>query len=162
MSEPRRSTLDALVVVTLVAFAVTSLGFDRAAAMDLVAADSPDPFGRWLYWYGLRFDPLVAANPLFLRVMSGVSAFAFGPFYLWAARALWRGDGRLRRPAEIHAALMTYSMLVHVAVELWGDLPAPDRLVLALVYAPYLLVPVVLVRRARAAQRANGRSSDGA
>ncbi len=159
---PARGLIDALLAITLVAFALTSFGFDRAAALDLVAADSPDPFGRWLHWYGIRFDPLVAANPLFLRVMSGVSAFVFGPFYLWAARALWRGDPRLARPAEIYLALMIYSMVVHVAVELWGELPAPDRVVLALVYAPYLVVPFALVRRARALHSAKGRSSAGA
>lgn len=143
----RRPMADAFLVATLLAFAATSLLFDRAAALDHVAPDSPDPFGRWLWQFGNAYDPLVAQNPLFLRVMSGLSAFVFGPFYLWAARALWRGDGRLRVAALVWACAMTYSMVVHVAVELWGELPPTDLLVFALVYAPYCALPVALVAR---------------
>lgn len=143
----RRPLLDACLVATLIAFAATSLLFDRAAALDHVAPDSTDPFGRWLWQFGTSYDPLVAQNPLFLRIMSGVSAFVFGPFYLWAARALWRGDPRLRVPALVYASTMLYSMFVHIAVELVGELPPPDLVVFALVYAPYCALPVALVAR---------------
>jgi EXPERA (EXPanded EBP superfamily) len=142
-----RSRFDVLLAATMLAFAVTSLLFDRAAALDLVAADSPDLFGRLLWQFGVAYDPLVAHNPLFLRVMSGVSAFGFGPFYLWGARALWRGDPRLRVPALVYASVMSYSMLVHVAVELHGELPPPDLLVFVLVYAPYCALPIALLAR---------------
>jgi hypothetical protein len=143
----RRTTLDAMLVATMVAFAGTSFLFDRAAALDHVSPDSSDPFGRWLWWFGTNYDPLVAANPWFLRVMSGISAFVMGPFYLWAARALWRGDPRLKAPALIYAAVMLYSMVVHIAVEVWGDMPPPNLVVFTLMYAPYCALPILLVRR---------------
>jgi hypothetical protein len=139
---------DALVIATLVAFAATSLLFDRAAALDLVGPQSRDPFGRALHWYGVRYDPLVAANPLFLRIMSGISAFVFGPFYLWAARALWRADDRLRVASLIYASAMLYSMTVHVLAEAWFEVPPPSPVVLALVYLPYVVLPIALVWRA--------------
>lgn len=139
---------DGLVVVTLLGFAATSFLFDRAAAMDLVAPDSVDPFGRALWAYGRRFDPLVAENPLFLRVMSGISAFVFGPFYLWAARALWRGDARLVAAAPWYAAAMVYSMVVHVIVELRHDVPPPSVLAMLLIYVPYVALPLALPWRA--------------
>jgi emopamil binding protein len=145
----RLSWPDALVVMTLVGFAATSFLFDRAAALDLVAPDSADPFGRALWAYGRRFDPLVAENPLFLRVMSGISAFVFGPFYLWAARALWRGDARLVVAAPWYAAAMIYSMLVHVIVELRHDVPPPSTLAMLLIYVPYVALPLALPWRAR-------------
>ncbi|MFO0635189.1 MAG: emopamil-binding family protein [Nannocystaceae bacterium] len=148
---PRRSAVDAALLLTLLAFAATSLLFDRAAALDWVGPDTADPFGRALYHYAMRFDPLVADNPLFLRVMSGISAFVFGPFYLWAAHALRRGDPRLHGAALVYMVAMEYSMLVHIAVELWGELPPPDLLVFALVYAPYCILPVALWRRTRPA-----------
>jgi hypothetical protein len=144
---PRRSLLDAMLVATMVAFAGTSFLFDRAAALDLVAPDSSDPFGRWLWWFGTNYDPLVAENPWFLRVMSGISAFVMGPFYLWAARALWRNDPRLRVPALVYAVAMTYSMIVHIAVELWGATPPPSLLVFTMMYLPYCALPILLVRR---------------
>lgn len=150
----RRTLFDAFLVATMVAFAATSFLFDRAAALDLVAADSPDPFGRMLWQFGTSYDPLVAQNPLFLRVMSGISAFAFGPFYLWAARALWRGDERLRIPAIVYACTMSYSMVVHVAVEFLGELPPTDTLIFALVYAPYCILPAALLARVGARRTA--------
>jgi hypothetical protein len=148
---PRHTGLDAILLLTLLSFAATSLLFDRAAAMDLVAPDSVDPFGRALHWFGARWDPLVAANPQFLRVMSGISAFVMGPFYLWAARALRRGDPRLHGAALIYMVAMLYSMVVHVWVELFGELPPPDKLVFALIYAPYCALPVALWWRTRPA-----------
>lgn len=144
-----RTFADAAIVATLVGFAATSLLFDRAAALDLVAADSADPFGRWLWWFGTTYDPLVAQNPWFLRVMSGISAFVYGPFYLWAAVALWRRNATLRMPALVYASTMLYSMVVHVAVEVWGDVPPLDMLVFSLVYLPYCVLPVALVLRCR-------------
>jgi EXPERA (EXPanded EBP superfamily) len=139
---------DGLVLVTLVGFAATSFLFDRAAALDLVAPDSADPFGRALWSYGQRFDPLVAENPLFLRVMSGISAFVFGPFYLWAARALWRADPRLLGVAPWYAAAMLYSMVVHIVVELRHEVPPPDTVLLLLIYLPYVALPLALPWRA--------------
>ncbi len=146
-----RPLIDAFLVATMIAFATTSLLFDRAAAMDLVAADSVDPFGRLLWQFGTAYDPLVALNPLFLRVMSGISAFVFGPFYVWAALALWRGDPRLRTPAILYAAAMLYSMALHFAVELMGDLPPTNVAVFVLVYTPYCALPIALLTRVRRA-----------
>jgi hypothetical protein len=144
-----RTFADAAIIATLVGFAATSLLFDRAAALDLVARDSADPFGRMLWWFGTHYDPLVAQNPWFLRVMSGISAFVFGPFYLWAAMALWRRNASLRLPALVYASTMLYSMVVHVAVEVWGDVPPPDLVVFSLVYLPYVVLPVALALRSR-------------
>jgi hypothetical protein len=142
--------LDAFLVATLCAFAATSLLCDRTAALDIIGPDSADPFARAVYWYGVRYDPLVVANPLFLQVMSGISAFVFGPFYLWLARALWRRDARARLPALLWVVAMLYSMVVHVAVEIWGELPPPNVAVFVAVYTPYLVVPLLVAWRMRA------------
>ena len=88
------------------AFAATSFLFDRAAAMDTVGPDSADPFGRALWMYGMRFDPLVAENPLFLRLMSGISAFVFGPFYVVLAWGLVKGRNWIRMPTIVWASAM--------------------------------------------------------
>jgi hypothetical protein len=143
---PRPRAGDGLLLALLLGFAATSFLFDRAAGLDRVAPDSPDPFGRAVWEYGRRFDPLVAENPLFLRVMSWLSAFVFGPIYiaLVAARLL-----RGRWPAALALAwswAMLYSMVLHVALELLWPQP-PNLPVFAAVYAPYVLAPVMLLRR---------------
>jgi hypothetical protein len=146
---PRRSFLDVSLVATLIAFAGTSLLCDRTAALDIIGPDSSDPFARAVYWYGVRYDPLVVANPLFLQVMSGISAFVFGPLYLWLARGLWRRDPKVRMPALLWVVAMMYSMIVHVAVELWGELPPPNLAVFVGVYAGYVVVPLLIAWRVR-------------
>jgi hypothetical protein len=146
---PRRTALDVGLVAALVGFAGTSLLCDRTAALDIIGPDSADPFARAVYWYGVRYDPLVVANPLFLQVMSGISAFVFGPFYLWLARALWRRDPGARAPAIAWVVAMLYSMVVHVAVELWGELPPPNVAVFLGVYTPYVVVPLLVAWRVR-------------
>lgn len=142
-------TLDAFLVATFAAFALTSFLFDRCAALDIVAPDSADPFARALWWYGQRYDPLVAANPLFLQVMSAISAFVFGPFYLYLCHGLLKARPQIRIPSIVYGWIMIYSMLVHVAVELWGDLPPPNLVVFWGVYLGYALAPALLLWRMR-------------
>lgn len=141
--------IDAFFVVTFASFALTSFLFDRTAALDIIGPDSADPFARAIYWYGVRYDPLVLENPLFLQVMSGISAFVFGPFYLWLVRGFVRRDERIRIPAIVYAWMMLYSMVVHLAVELWGELPPPNIPVFVGVYAIYVIAPVLLLWRMR-------------
>lgn len=138
---------DQLLITTFVAFSATSLLFDRAAAMDWVGPDVGDPFGRALWWYGVNFDPLVAQNPLFLRVMSAISAFVFGPFYLVLAWALAKRRAWIRTPALAYCTVMLYSMTVHVVVELWCETPPLNLPVFVATYAMYLVAPAVLLWR---------------
>jgi hypothetical protein len=141
--------VDAILAITLLAFAATSFLFDRCAALDIIAADSADPFARWIHWYGQRYDPLVVANPLWLRIMSAISAFVFGPIYLWLVWARLKHGAWPRVAAAAWAWTLLYSMIVHVAVELLGELNPPDLVVFVGVYAPYVIAPAVMLTRVR-------------
>jgi hypothetical protein len=145
---PRRG-IEAFFIVTFVAFALTSFLFDRTGAIDNIAPDSSDPFARALYWYAVKYDPLLVANPLFLQVMSAISAFVFGPLYLVLAWGLYQRRPWFRTPAVVWAWTMLYSMSVHVAVELWGDHPPPNLLVFTAIYAMYALFPALLLLHLR-------------
>ncbi len=137
---------DRALVLALVAFGATSLLFDRAAGLDLVGPESPDPFGRMLWAYGVRFDPLVAENPLFLRIMSFISGFVYGPLHLWLARALARRDPAIVGPARVWAHTILYSMVVHVAAEILWPRPPASWAILTAIYAPYVVVPLAVLR----------------
>ncbi len=147
MSSPSHRGLDRALIVALLAFTATSLLFDRAAALDAVAEDSADPFGRALWWYGVHYDPLVAENPLFLRVMSGISAFGFGMLYPVLAWGIAKRRNWVRGPALAYAAMMLYSMFVHVVVEVQCDTPPPNMPIFLGTYLGYILVPVLLAWR---------------
>lgn len=141
--------LDAFFVITLAAFAATSLLCDRTGALDIIGPDSSDPFARAVYWYGVRYDPLIVENPLFLQVMSGISAFVFGPIHAILSWGFARRSNRIRTLGIVWAWTMLYSMLVHIAVEIWGPLPPPQPLVFVGTYAVYAIAPILLLWRFR-------------
>jgi Mn2+/Fe2+ NRAMP family transporter len=84
--------------------------------------------------------------------MSGISAFVFGPLYLYFVHGFLQRRNTIRTPAIVYAVVMLYSMVVHIVVELWGDLPPPNLLVFAGVYAIYVIAPVLLLWRMRDAR----------
>lgn len=143
----RPDRTDRALAITLVAMAIAAFTMDRSAALDLCAPDSPDPFGRALWAYGERFDPLVSQNPFFLRVMSGISAFVFGPVELLVAYGLWNARAWVTKPALAWSVAMLYSMVVHTIAELWGSLPTPHPGVALSAYVAYFVVPIMLLWR---------------
>jgi hypothetical protein len=144
----RERPLDRWLVVGFLLFALTSFGVDRLAALDVdVCAERS--LGGSLCWYGQHLDPLYLANPQWLRVMSGLSAWLFGPLYLALAWGFWRGVDAARGPALAWAVAITYSMVVHLWMELFGALPSPRPVLMLLVYLPYLVLPFVVLARLR-------------
>lgn len=145
----RKRKLDQLLIFGFLTFAFTCFAFDRLAAThaDLEQVDSF--FARYLVAYGRTVDPLVLANPLWLRIMSGISAFVMGPFYFVMVRAFVKGDERIRIPALIYVCAISYSMVVHLGVEFFGDLPPLNVPVLLATYAPYAVIPLLLAWRMR-------------
>lgn len=144
-----RQPLDLVLVVTFGMFALTSFLFDRLGGIDAIDPASADPLARALVAYGERFDPLVLENPVFLRIMSWISAFVMGPFYLVLIYAFVRRRNWIRDPAIAYAAIMLYSMVVHVAAELMWHTPPPNLPVLFATYAWYAVAPVLLLVRMR-------------
>lgn len=155
MSEGRRviplsqRKLDQLLIFVFATFAFTSFAFDRLAFLYADLEGQEGFFVEYLVQYGKTVDPLVLANPLWLRIMCGISAFMMGPFYFVMIRAFIKGDDRIRIPAFIYSCAITYSMVVHMSVEFWGDLPPLNVPVLLAAYAPYAIFPLVLAWRMR-------------
>ena len=141
---------DFVFIVGFGLFAVTSFCFDRLAALDV---DFHDPnagfFATAFRSYGEAVDPLTLVNPKWLQVMSGISAFVFGPFYLVLIAAFVRGDDRIRLPAIAYVAAMVYSVVVHVTMEFVGDVPPVAVGPMLATYTPYLLLPLALAWRMR-------------
>ncbi len=129
-------------------FAMTSLVFDRIAALEPGPMEPATTGVKGaFFWYATTFDPLIAVNPLWLQIMSSISAFVFGPFYLALAYALIRRRAWIRRPALAYAAVMLYSMVVFLGVHTFGEPRPPSLAIVAAMYAPYVLFPLALLRR---------------
>jgi hypothetical protein len=139
---------DRTFILAFLVFACTSVFVDRLAALDVDVCAEQRMWGA-LCWYGREIDPLYLDNPQWLRVMSGISAWIFGPLYLLLAWAFWRGVESARAPARAWAVAILYSMVVHLWLEFFGEHPPGRPLVLVLVYLPYALVPALVLARLR-------------
>lgn len=144
----RERPLDRLLIAGFLSFAVTSLFVDRLAALDIDFCAEQRLWGS-LCWYGRNLDPLFLSNPQWLRVMSGISAWVFGPLYFVLAWGFWRGVDAVRGLALAWAATISYSMVVHLWMEFFGDHPPPRPGLLLLVYLPYVLLPLLVIWRLR-------------
>ena len=85
-------------ILFFLAFASTSFFVDRHAALDVDFCAEQTMRGS-LCWYGQTIDPLFLANPQWLRVISGISAWIMGPTYLllaWGFLARRRVDAHPR------------------------------------------------------------------
>ncbi|PRP91381.1 hypothetical protein ENSA5_54980 [Enhygromyxa salina] len=140
---------DRWLILAFLVFASTSLFVDRLAALDVDVCGQRSMWGA-LCWYGRAIDPLFLANPQWLRVMSGISAWVFGPLYLVLAWAFWRGVDAARGPAVAWAVAMLYSLAVHLWMEFFGEHPPVRPALLLGVYLPYVLVPGLVLWRLRA------------
>jgi hypothetical protein len=129
-------------------FASTSFFVDRLSALgvDFCAEQS---LGGSLCWYGRTIDPLFLANPQWLRVISGISAWIFGPTYLLLAWAFWRGAASARGPAVGWAIAILYSLCLHLWMEFFGGHPSPRPIVMMGFYVPYVIVPIAVLVRLR-------------
>lgn len=139
---------DRYLMLCFVAFACTSFMVDRLAALD-VDVCGEQSLGGSLCWYGRNLDPLFLANPQWLRVLSGISAWVFGPLYVLFAWAVWRGLDSVVPIARAWAVAMLYSMVVHLYMEYFGDYPPPRPWLLLGVYLPYAVLPVLVLVRLR-------------
>jgi hypothetical protein len=139
---------DRYLILCFLLFACTSLFVDRLAALD-VDFCGEQRMGGALCWYGQTIDPLFLANPQWLRVMSGISAWVFGPLYLLFAWAFWRGVEAARAPALAWAIAILYSLTLHLYMEFFGEYPPARPIVLLLVYLPYVILPLAVLVRMR-------------
>jgi len=150
----RDRPVDLFFAVVFLMFAVTSAIADAIPTLGIVMApDAPTLLGRANYWYAAGCDPLFLHPPVWMRFVTGLSVFVYGPFYLVLAFALLRGKNWIQLPAVIYATMISsITGIVVFGVEFFGE-PAwrcqniPKFLAYNL---PYVLVPLLLLARMRA------------
>lgn len=118
----KQRSYDWIFIIVFSVFVFTSF------AADLVnAVMRPDPESGY-FWaravynvYALGNDPLLIANPMFLRVMTAISAFLFGPFYIVLVISFVKGKNWIRPFALVYVGMIVESMIVLLVVEFTGD-----------------------------------------
>jgi hypothetical protein len=149
----RQRPIDIFLALIFLLFAVTSAISDLLPTIGVpMTADSPNPLVRSNYWYAVDADPLFMNPPVWMRIVTGLSAFGYGPFYLLLVFALLTGKNWIQLPAVIYATMISsITGLIVFGVEFFGE-PALRTLNPSKFLAfnlPYVLLPLLLLIRMR-------------
>lgn len=116
------------------------------------APDSPNILAQWNYTYASVNDPLFLHPPVWMRFVTGLSAFVYAPFYVVLVYALIRGRNWIQLPAVIYATMIvTLTGVVVFGVEFWGEpeYRTPNPAGFLAFNLPYVLIPLLLLIRMR-------------
>jgi hypothetical protein len=79
----RERPIDIFFIVIFSVFIVTCIISDSVEGLGIPqTADSTNILAQWNYTYSSQWDPLYGSEPLWLRFISGTSAFLYLPFYV--------------------------------------------------------------------------------
>lgn len=145
--------IDVFFAVVFLTFAVTSGIADAVPTLGIeMTPDSANPLARANYWYAIDADPLFMHPPTWMRIVTGLSAFVYGPFYLVLAYALIKGKNWIQLPAVIYATMIsTITGIIVFGVEFFGEAQwqTQNPVKFLSFNIPYVLLPVLLLVRMR-------------
>jgi len=149
----RKRPVDLFFAIVFLLFAVTSAISDAIPTLG-IAMDphSANALARANYWYAVSADPLFMHPPVWMRIVTGLSAFVYGPFYLLLVYCLVKGKNWIQLPSVIYATMIVaLTGIVVFGVEFFGE-PAfrtPDPVKFLAFNLPYVLIPLLLLIRMR-------------
>jgi hypothetical protein len=147
----RRWDIFFMVVFTL--FACTSAVSDAIPTLGVAIGPHASFLGRINWAYGHDTDPLFIRPPHWMRFVTGLSAFVYGPFYLLLVYCLAKGKNWIQVPAVMYAtAISVITGVVVFGAEFFGEDPAMrvqnvPKFLVANVW--YVLLPLLLLARMR-------------
>ena len=97
--------------------------------------------------YAKHADPLLIVNPPVVRVSAFISAFIWGPLYLYFIAAFIKGWNQIRAPGLVYGGALTHGMTTYMAEGLFGAYASPNPLYYITVNSPYWLVPALMIIR---------------
>lgn len=113
---------------------------------------SKNPLMRANYDYAFGCDPLFLNPPIWMRFVTGLSAFVYGPFYLVLVYAFVKGKNWIQVPAIMYGtAISVITGVIVFGVEFFGE---PEWRCQNLgrflpLNLPYVLIPLLLIYRMR-------------
>jgi hypothetical protein len=133
------------IVTSCIADMIPSLGidFNQPSENFIVNAN---------YWYAEGTDPLFQNPPVWMRIVTGLSAFVYMPFYIILVISLARGWNRIQLPSVIYAAMISsITGIIVFGVEFFGESEwvSPNPVKFLSFNLPYVLLPLLLLVRMR-------------
>mgnify|MGYP001243125559 CR=1 FL=1 len=100
-----------------------------------------------VHWYGRNFDPLLIARPPFWMATPWLDSLLFGPYYVAALYAFWKGRNWIRMPSVIWASVMLTNVTIILSEEIAGPHATPQLPMVLFANAAWLLFPVLVLVR---------------
>ncbi len=149
----KQRPIDIFFAIIFLVFTVTCVISDALPTIGVeMSPDSANMFARANYWYAQGTDPLFMNPPVWMRFVTGLSAFVYGPFYLVLVFCLLKGKNQIQLPAVIYATMIiTLTGIVVFGVEFFGEpeYRSPNILKFLMFNLPYVLIPLLLLVRMR-------------
>ncbi len=149
----RQRPIDIVFAVFFTLFIVTSCIADMLPTLGI---DFTQPTGNFLvdsnYWYAHDADPLFMNPPVWMRIVTGLSAFVYMLFYFVLVPALLKGWNWIQLPAVIYATMIsTITGIIVFGVEFFGEpeFQTQNPAKFLAFNLPYVLVPLLLLIRMR-------------
>lgn len=145
--------IDIFFAIVFFLFAITSAISDAVPTLGIVMSPtSTNVLARANYWYASTTDTLFMNPPVWMRFVTGLSAFVYGPFFLVLVYCLVKGKNRIQLPAIIYATMISsITGIIVFGVEFFGEplYRTPNVLKFMMFNLPYVLVPLLLLVRMR-------------
>ncbi|GAA4171286.1 emopamil-binding family protein [Gryllotalpicola koreensis] len=149
----RQRPMDIVFLVVFSLFIVSCVISDSVEGLGLdQVPNSPNLLVQWNYTYSSNFDPLYQSHPLWLRFISGTSAFGYIAFYIVLILAIIRRWNWIQLPSVIYATMIISLTGIPIfGVEFFGPegQRTPHPLIFLLYNGPYVLFPLLLLIRMR-------------
>lgn len=132
-------------VSCMISDAIPTLGIPQTA-------DTTNILAQWNYTYSHINDPLFMNPPVWMRFVTGLSAFVYAPFYIVLVYAIIRGRNWIQIWAVIYATMIvTLTGIVVFGVEFFGEAQyrTPNPAGFLAFNLPYVLIPLLLLIRMR-------------
>jgi hypothetical protein len=149
----RKRPVDVVFAIFFSLFIVTSCIADL---LPTIGIDFSQPTGHFLvdsnYWYAHDADPLFMNPPVWMRIVTGLSAFVYLAFYLVLVPSLIKGWNWIQLPSVIYATMIAgVTGVIVFGVEFFGEpeFQTQNPLKFLAFNLPYVIVPLILLVRMR-------------
>ncbi len=125
----KQRPFDLFLAVVFAVFAVTTAMADFMPSLGVeLTPDSPNFLVRMNYAYAADTDPLFLRHPFWMRLVTGLSAFVYAPFYVVLVWALVKGKNGIQLPAGagVRGGAVRRARVAHAES---GEVPAAERAV---------------------------------
>lgn len=149
----RDRPIDIFFMVVFTLFIITSCIADMVPTLGIdFNQPSANPIVNANYWYAEGTDPLFQNPPVWMRIVTGLSAFVYMLFYIVLVIALARGWNKIQLPSVIYATMISsITGIIVFGVEFFGEpqFRTPNPVKFLSFNLPYVIIPIILLIRMR-------------